>query len=53
MMELVSSLIKQIKLALCIPLTTIINNSLETGVVPKNMKLAKVVPIYKAKDKNV
>ncbi len=48
-----SSLIKQIKLALCIPLTTIINNSLETGEVPKNMKLAKVVPIYKAKDKNV
>ena len=48
-----SSLIKQIKTAICIPLTTIINKSLETGQVPTNMKLAKVILIYKAKDKKI
>ncbi len=28
----------------------IINKSMETGTVPKMMKLAKVIPIYKAKN---
>jgi retron-type reverse transcriptase len=34
-----------------VPFTAIINKSLETGEVPSSLKLAKVVPIYKAKNK--
>ena len=35
------------------PITHIINKSFLTGVVPNNMKIAKVVPIYKASDNNL
>ena len=36
---------------MCAPLTTIINRYLETGEVSSSLKLAKVVPIYKSKNK--
>ena len=36
----------------CVPLSLIINKSLEQGVVSDAMKLAKVIPIYKSKSKN-
>ena len=42
--------IKSIKDQICIPLSTLFNKSLETGYVPNIFKLAKVTPIYKAKD---
>ncbi len=32
------------------PLTSIINKSLETGIVPKQLKVAKVIPIHKKLD---
>ena len=32
------------------PLTKIINKSIESGIVPEGMKLAKIVPSYKSKD---
>jgi len=32
------------------PLTHIINRSFETGIVPKDMKIAKVIPIFKSAD---
>ena len=35
------------------PLTIIINKSLVTGIVPDLMKLAKVIPIYKSKNKKL
>ena len=34
------------------PLTILINKSLETGKVPSSFKLAKVIPIYKSKEKD-
>jgi len=34
------------------PLTEIINCSLETGIVPDELKIAKVVPVYKVGAKN-
>ena len=34
------------------PLTEIINCSLETGIIPDELKIAKVVPGYKAGAKN-
>ena len=46
-----SHFIKINKFALCIPLSILINKSLADGVVPNSCKIAKVVPIYKAKDK--
>ena len=33
------------------PITHIINRSFDTGIVPQEMKIAKVVPIYKSSDK--
>jgi hypothetical protein len=47
------SLLKHISEECCLPLAMIINKSLEQGTVPDHMKLAKVVPIYKAKSKEL
>ena len=33
------------------PLTHVVNRSIVTGIVPKQLKVAKVIPIYKAADK--
>ena len=35
----------------CLPITNLINVSLEQGIVPNAMKLANVIPIYKAKSR--
>ena len=35
------------------PLTHIINRSFDTGIVPNQMKIAKVIPIYKTADKTL
>ena len=42
-----SKLLKRIKGVLVDPLTVIINQSLCTGIFPDNLKLAKVVPLFK------
>jgi len=36
-----------------VPLTHIINLSLTTGVVPENMKISKVIPIFKSGDRTL
>ena len=46
-----SKLVKDLKYAPSFPLSIIINNSLAMGLVPNMAKLAKIIPIYKAKDK--
>ena len=46
-----SKLIKDLKYAFSFPLSVIINNSLAMGLVPYMAKLAKIIPIHKAKDK--
>ena len=46
-----SKLVKDLRYALSFPLSIIINNSLAMGLVPDMAKLAKIIPIYKAKDK--
>ena len=43
--------LRKIKLSVCLLLAAIINESLEIGEVPKSLKLAKVMPIYKSKNK--
>ena len=35
------------------PMTHIINQSIATGIVPKEMKIAKVIPIYKSADPSI
>ena len=45
-------LIKELKHELLIPLTIIVNNSLESGTVPEGMKIAKIIPLFKAKNKS-
>ena len=44
-------LLKQLCEPCSVPLSMIINISLEQGIVPNAMKLVKVIPIYKAKSK--
>ncbi|KAK2146665.1 hypothetical protein LSH36_590g00007, partial [Paralvinella palmiformis] len=45
-------LIRKIKLSACVPLTGIINKSLEIGEVPNSLKLSKVERIYGSKYKD-
>jgi len=47
-----SALLKQIKSEIFEPLTFIINQSLQTGIFPNRLKIAKVLPVYKKGDKN-
>ena len=42
---------KDIKQEIARPVSTLINKSLSNGIVPKSLKMAKVIQIYKAKDK--
>jgi hypothetical protein len=48
-----TSLLKKLQLSVSAPLTLLINKSMEMGDVPTNLKLAKVVPIYKGKDRKL
>ena len=38
---------------ICAPLTYIINLSLNSGVVPQEMKIARVIPLFKSGDKSL
>ncbi len=48
-----SKLIKLLANSIAVPLSKIINTSLSTGTVPQSWKLAKVIPIYKSKEKSL
>ena len=47
-----TSLLKKIKLVISRPLTTIINQSLNTGIFPDKLKLAKIIPVHKKGSKH-
>ena len=47
-----TKLVKQSIEQITIPLTHIINQSMTTATVPQNMKIAKVIPIFKSGDKH-
>ena len=51
--SLSTKLIQQTMGEIIIPFRHIINQSFVTGVVPENLKVAKVIPIYKSGNKNV
>ena len=46
-----SKLLKQLKNVISVPLSILINNSFSTGKFPDLLKVAKLCPIYKAKEK--
>jgi len=46
-------LVKTVFADICIPLLHIFNLSISTGTVPAQLKIAKVVPIYKKCDKKL
>ena len=48
-----SDLLKKINGEIALPLSIAINDSISNAVVPENLKTAKVVPIYKAKQRNL
>ncbi len=47
-----SKFIKSISTHVANPISILINKSIETGKVPDSQKIAKVIPIYKAKSKD-
>ena len=50
-----SNLLKQLNVdnVISTPLSVIFNKSIQEGVFPNAMKIAKVIPVYKAKEKNI
>ena len=44
--------VKHVAYSLCTPLTHLFNLSLEKGIVPSSLKIARVVPVYKSGDKD-
>ena len=51
--EINNKLLKELKLILLVPLEQIFNQSLEHGVFPEKMKIAKVVPLHKGKSREL
>ena len=45
--------LKQVSHGVANPLSILINKSLSEGTVPDILKIAKVIPIYKAKEKDI
>ena len=46
-------LLKTIKHEICKPVTTILNQSLSTGIFPDKLKVAKVIPLFKKGDNTI
>ena len=51
--NLSTSFLKQIALEIAAHISILVNKSLEHGIVPDMHKIAKVIPIYKSKEKDV
>ena len=48
-----NQLLKSAKNVLVKPITTIVNQMIVTGIFPDNLKISKVIPLYKAKDQTL
>ena len=49
--DLSTWILKQISPCIITPLCDLINQSLQSGIVPNSIKIAKIIPIYKSKNK--
>ena len=47
------NVVKEFFYLICAPLTYVINLSLNSGVVPQEMKIARVIPLFKSDDKSL
>ena len=50
--EISTKLLKQTINHITLPITHVVNRSFITGIVPDQMKIAKVVPVYKSSERN-
>ena len=50
--QISSKMIKDTNQNIAIPLSHIINRSLSTGIVPNQLKIAKVIPVYKTSNQD-
>ena len=48
-----NKLLKELSAYIVVPLSMIVNSSLSSGIFPQKMKAAKVVPLYKSKDRDL
>ena len=48
-----NKLLKSAKNVLVKPFATIINQMIDTGIFPDNLKISKVIPLYIAKDQTL
>ena len=48
-----NQLLKSAKNVLVKPITTIVNQMIDAGIFPDNLKISKVIPLYKAKDQTL
>ncbi len=51
--EVFARVLKECKEELCDPLSTIFNNSIESGRVPELWKVANVIPVFKKGDRSL
>ena len=49
--ELSNKFVKKIKNVIAYPLTKLINQSIQTGIFPDNLKIAKIIPVHKKDSK--
>ncbi len=47
-----TKLLKDIGPPICVPVSILVNMSISQGIVPDNMKIAKVIPVFKAQDRS-
>jgi hypothetical protein len=51
--NILSKIVKSVSYSIARPLTILFNLSFETGIFPDQMKIAKVIPLFKSDDKRV
>ena len=51
--DISANIVKYVAHSLCIPLTYLCNLSIEHGIVPNPLKIARVVPVFKSGDKEL
>ena len=51
--DILTRIIKSVSFSIAIPLVTLFNLSFETGIFPDQLKIAKVIPLFKSDDKRI
>jgi len=51
--DITSNLLKELKYSIALPLSILINRTLNEGIFPEALKIAKVIPLYKSKSRDI